>query len=274
MSSRKLENSKFNYDMDDDWELAELENELEFIFNQYDVEYPSESEIMMTIDAIRPYVPVKESKWKTVYENLSSIMRQSLWEISYISPLFWISNSLLLLICLAAVFLTEQSPYLTMLLLAPIPTITGLFEVLKSMNADMAELEMSFKYNLQEIILSKMVVVGGFNLFVNLIFTCLISFFYHDILIWKLILYWITPFTAITAVSLVVVSRFRHLYAITVGLVTWIIFGGFISQINIIDKVESTSPAVYILVTLISLIAIVVETIRIYKRGVSYEFNH
>lgn len=274
MSKKKMDKTEFEYDMDYDPELDELEREIGLLLYEYDVEYPSESEMMMTIDAIRPYVPVKESKWKNRFEGMSAIMKQSIIEFFYMSPIFWISNSLFLLIGLSAVLLSEIKPYVILLLLGPIPTITGLLEVIKRMNDGMAELEVTFKYSLQEIILSKMVVVGGSNLIINLFLTFSTSFFYQDVVIWKLMLYWITPFTVITAISFVIVSRFRHVYAVTAGLAVWIVFGSMISQSKLVERIESIPIVVHILVSLIAALVVIIQLNRIYKRGVNYELNH
>jgi len=270
MGKQKIDKDQVEYDLDTDVELEKLEKDLDGIFNEYHVEYPSEAEMMMTIEAIRPYVPKKEIKWKAIAENMSAIMKQSLHEVFYLSSLFWTSNILLLLIGMTAVFYYDQNPYELIFLLAPIPTITGVLEILKSRNIEMAELEMSFKYNLQEIILSRMVVVGGFSSFINLIFICSIAFVYHDILVWKLILFWVTPFTIITAISFVVVNRFRHVSAISISLFVWIIFGSLASQMNL----QTIPSGVYILISILALVAIVLQIKQIYKKGVSYEFNY
>jgi hypothetical protein len=161
-----------------------------------------------------------------------------------------------------------------MLILAPFPILTGLFEVFKSRESGMAELEMSFKYSLQELILSRMFVIGGFNFLINLTFTMCISIFYPEIWLWKLVLYWVTPFTVITAIMLVVVTKFRHIYAVTAGLLVWISFGAFISQANMIEKIESIPVAFYILVIVFATIVVFTKLKRIYKRGITYEFNH
>jgi hypothetical protein len=161
---RKREFENNHLDIDVDKELFELEQEVLIRLDEYDVEFPSESEIMMTVDAIRPYVPTTENIWKTSYEHLSTIVKHSVNEVFHISPLFWIANSLLLVISLTAIFSVELNPYLAMMFLAPLPTITGLVEVLRSKNNGMAELEMSLKFSWQELIISKMLVVGSFNL--------------------------------------------------------------------------------------------------------------
>jgi hypothetical protein len=261
-------------DLDADQELNELEQKIGKVLDEYDVEYPSETEIMASINAVMPFVKIKENKWKKSYEILSSIFKQSLNEVFYVSPLFWISNTLLLLIGLLAVLSSETNPYLIILLLAPIPTITGLAEVFKSRNAKMAELEMSFKYSLQEIILSKMVVVGVFNMFINIILTLLITMFNQNVLLWKLVLHWLTPFTVISAIALVIVSRFRSLYIVTVGIVFWITFGTVLAQSNISEKLVGMSTGIYVAITFISIITIIIQAKQIYKRGIKYEFNH
>lgn len=268
MSNRKINDSN------DDCELEELEKELGSILDEYHVEYPSETEMMRTIDAIRPHVPVKENIWRTFLDNITSIFKHSMQEVFYISPVFWILNSLFLLTGIAAVFISEQSPYAIIMILAPIPTITGLLEVFKSRNGNMAELEMSFKFNLQEVILSKMIVIGGFNVIINLLVTLSISYFYQDIWLSKLMLYWITPFTVITATCFVIVNRIRHTYAVTAGLVIWIGFGSLVSQTQVIERLENVPVPIYVLVIVLAALLIIFQMKQLYKRGVTFEFNH
>ncbi|WP_075619892.1 hypothetical protein [Paenisporosarcina indica] len=255
-------------------ELEELEKELGFMLDEYDVEYPSESEMMRTINAIRPHVPIKLNKRKVIFENISSIMKHSYQEVFNISSLFWVLNSLFLFLGLVAVFAMEQSPYAILMLFAPIPTITGLLEVLKSRNAGMAELEMSLKFSLQEIILSKLVVVGGFNLIINMIFTFSISNFYQEIWIWKLMLYWITPFTVITAVSLLIVNRIRNSYSITAVLVSWIGIGMLLNQTQFVNKIDNMPATIFILITVSAAGFIIFQMKQMYIRGLTYELNH
>ncbi|MCH1627045.1 hypothetical protein [Fredinandcohnia quinoae] len=272
MINRESQNTNLDYEMDQ--ELVELEQEVMLMLDEYDVEFPSESEITMTINKMRPFVPEKEDKWQVFYEGIHSVLRNSLREIFYMSPLFWIANCLFLLIGVSAVFVAESDPYTTMLLLAPLPTITGLFEVFKSRNTGMAELEMSLKYSLQELILSKMVVVGGFNFLITLVLTASITFIYPTIWVWKLLLYWIAPFTMITAVTLAVVNRIRHIYALSIGLIIWIGVGAMVMQIEFFEKVDHIPTSFYIAISIISAIISIIKLVQIYKRGITYEFNY
>jgi hypothetical protein len=138
----------------------------------------------------------------------------------------------------------------------------------------MDELEMSLKYNLQEIILSKMLAVGVFNLGVNMILACCLSMIYQDIWIWKLLLYWVAPFTVTTALSLAVVTRYRQVSAIITGLAIWIVFGSLISQTRMVEKIESLPSIIYMMITFLAAIGIIVQIIQMYRRGVTFEINH
>ncbi|MFD1738402.1 hypothetical protein ACFSCX_17905 [Bacillus salitolerans] len=271
MSKQKI--NKNEWELDDDFEedLERSLNKLEFTLDDYDIEYPSETEIMKTIDTLRPYVPVKVNKWEHFKTYVSLIVKQSLTEVYYMSPLFWLTNVVFILIALSAVYLSKESPYTVIFFLAPIPTLTGLIEIFISRNRGMAEIEMSCKYNLQEVILSKMVVVGGLNLLVNIILTVIISLFIRDALVWELMLYWVTPFTVITSISLAVVTRFRQTYTITIGLILWIAMGSILSQVYIVERVP---VLFYLIVTVLAVVAIVIQMKTILKRGISYEFNH
>lgn len=254
-------------------ELERLERLLEHWLDEYDVEYPDESTMMKTIDALRQYVPVKTGKWNIWIGNLKTVMKRSIHEMVYLSPWFWIFNSILFFVCLVAVLANEQNPYLAMMVLAPLPTITGLIEFLKSKHSGMAELELSLKYSFQEIILSKMAVVGVYNFIVNAVSTGVVSAFVPDVRIWKLIVYWATPFAVATAIALVIASKIRHKYGITAGIVGWIGLGSFISVTELGDKIESVPLPIYMIVACAATLFAIVQTIRMYRKGAVYEFT-
>ncbi|MFT8322029.1 MAG: hypothetical protein ABF649_14100 [Bacillus sp. (in: firmicutes)] len=254
--------------------FLEIEQELGYSLTEFDVEFPSEEEIMTTIQVLRPYVPQKEKTWKQLYDYSKIILKHSLNEVFYVSPLFWIANSIFLVTCLLGIFLTKESPYLIIMIFAPIPTITGLIEVIKSRNIGMAELEISLKFSFQEIILSKMVVVGGFNAVINLLATWVLSISYPTILIGKLLLYWITPFSVITALSLMLVSKIRNVYFITAGIVLWVVCSSMLSQTSFIKKIEGVPVAVFIFICIISAIMALFKAINMFKRGFENEAIH
>ncbi|MCC3358569.1 hypothetical protein [Bacillus sp. REN16] len=266
-------NNKGQNDKFDD-EIFEWEQELGMSLDEFDVEFPNESEIMMTIDAMRPYVPTKESKWATLVASVSNVLQHSTREVFYFSALFWGLNLLFLLLGVLSVVFYKIDPYVMMLYVAPLPTILGFIEVFKSTNTEMAELEMSFKFSLQEIIFSRMVVVGAFNIILNVFLTISFAILLPEVMIGKFILFWVSPLTVIAAIMLVVATKYRGGYTVTGGLVLWTVAVIAITQQDVIERIETISALAYILVTVAATIFIVVKMINIYKRGISYEFNN
>ncbi|GAA0615303.1 hypothetical protein GCM10009001_35750 [Virgibacillus siamensis] len=259
-----------------DKELLEQERRLAGLLDEYDVEFPSDLEMENTIDAIRPYVPIKKRKTLLLYEKMIPLLQRSGHEFINISLLFWVSNTLFYIVGLLVIFLEGVNPYLTAMFLAPIPLIFGLIEVLKSRNEGMAELEMTMKHSLQEIVLSKMVIVGGFNLILNVLFTLILPLFTDGIWLWKLILYWMTPFTVVSAFSFLITSKLRNSYAATsVSMVIWVIisFGVIISQ-QTNNWLDDIHVFYYIALNISAVTVLIVQIYRFSKRSVSFEFNN
>lgn len=260
-----------------DSELEELEREMAPFLREYHVEYPSDPEIEAAIGTVRSsYVPMKKKRSRLLYEKMLSLLQRSGREFSQISLFFWISNSLFFLLGLIAILAGPLDPYMTVMFLAPIPLILGLVEILKSRNEGMAELEMTTKHSLQEIMLSKMVIVGSFNLLLNVLVTLILPSFTEGIWLWKLILYWMTPFTVVSAIAFVVASKSRNGYA-TMG-VTMVIWVAISSGIIISQQINLWLESVHVLYYIaLNILAVTVLTLQIYRfkrRGVSFEFNH
>ncbi|MFS0823965.1 hypothetical protein [Bacillus sp. 1P02SD] len=266
-----MNNDKQNDNYDD--EIFELEQEVGVSLDEFDVEFPSESELMMTIDAMRPYVPTKESKWETLVASVSNVIMHSTREVFYFSGMFWGLNLLFLAIGVLSVFIYKIDPYLIMLYVAPLPTIVGFIEVFKSSNTEMVELELSFKFSLQEIIFSRMLVVGLLNVTLNVLLTISFAILLPELMLGKFILYWATPLAIIAAIMLVVSSKYRSAHTFSGGLVLWTLAAIALTKQEVIERIETISSLAYILVTVVAMTFIVLKMLNIYKRGISYEFN-
>lgn len=258
-----------------DEDFAELEESIANILDEYDVEYPSETQMMATIDAIRPHTPAKVTNVQLLSDKVFSLLKRSLDEFFRISSFYWLSNSLFFLIGLAVVFLSESNPYLTIMLLAPVPTVLGLVEIFKSRDVGMAELELTLKHTLQEVVLSKMVIVGGYNFVLNLLFTLIVPVFAEDVGLWKLILYWVTPFTVISAIAFLIASRFRSSYVVAPVMMIWM---GIVFSLNTfpeaVERVEAVHVSFYMALTVLAFVLLIHQMIKLSRRGVSYEFNN
>lgn len=175
--------------------------------NQYSIEYPDEKKITQTIELLRPYVPQKKGLFFYPFQQLA---RMAIRELSYVHPLFWCANIVLFLSGCGLLLMAGSDPYLIALSMAPVPFILGIIEIFKSFQQNMHELEMTTEHSLQEIILAKLIVVGMFNLLLNLLITLTFPMLLPAVFIWKLILYWLTPFTVIAAFTFWIANRLRN----------------------------------------------------------------
>jgi hypothetical protein len=211
MKKRSGENEKKNFQQ---WNEDEWRERLK----PYTVEYPDEERINATIDQMRAYVPAPKRRSRPLHLLLQAAGREWL----TVSPIYWGSSLLLFIIGCMAIIGGDLNPYLAAMAMAPVPFIIGMIEVFKSWQAHMNELELTTKYSLQEIVLSKMVFVGSFSLLLNVLATLVLPVFSDGIWLWKLILYWFTPFTVISAVTFLLASRIRNGYiTVSVSLVIW-----------------------------------------------------
>lgn len=255
-------------------EILELEKELELSLHMYDVEFPSEEELLTTIEKLRPFVPTRKKRMALFHEGTNNLLKRSMNEVFYISPLFWIANSLLLLISVIGTIWTKENPYHLMLVLAPLPTITGLIEVLKSRNEGMEELEMSFAFSFQEIILAKMLVIGVFNLGINIVTTFILSLTFPDIFVGKLLLFWITPFTILTALAFLLIRVLRNVYVITGAIILWIACSTVIGYTSLLEKMEHVPVGIYFVMIIVAAAITLKKMYQLYKGEKVYEAIH
>src|SRR5699024_10606414 len=152
-------------------------------------------------------------------------------EFMHISPYFWIANAIFLIFGAGSTYFFNANPFITLFVLSPLPFLTGLLEVFKSKNEGLAELEMTLKYTLEQLIFSRIFIVAGFNLILNVI---MLAWLYVSeniaLQFTQLLVYWVMPVAAISAIALVVTTRFKGTFVSPVLLSSWLIFGFFVSQ--------------------------------------------
>ena len=260
-----------NHDEEFEQALTKIERDSGITLQDFDVEYPGENEIARTIAAMHPFVPFH--KKKTLKESLTPLFLLSAHQLNYMSNFFWLSNLIFYALCFSGMVLLNINPYMVITIIAPLPIMTGLLEIAKSRNKGMAELEASLKYNLQEIILAKFVVVGVFNIILNLMATIIVSSFLVEVVIWELILCWMTPFTAASAITLILIRKIRNPSLITVSLVLWIAFVVFLSEANLFERLEAFPVAFHIIICIVGASICILRFARLSQGGWSYEFN-
>lgn len=202
---------KNNIDNDD-----EALDDLFSYMQQYTVEFPNEEEIDETIEVLRQYVPRKNKPLK----NFCNLAKTAAGEIAYINKAYWIVCSILFL---AGYWFSINSTnsYITIMALAPLPFILGIVEIFKARDSGVLEIEMTCKISAYEIMLSKILVMGIYSIFMNTVLSSVLCMFNSNINLLKLSIMWLTPLTLVSGISLFIAKKFKGDYTIAAIISTW-----------------------------------------------------
>lgn len=256
-------------------EDEELEALLSYMQN-YTIEFPSEDEIDATIEVLRQYVPIKNKKSKKVHQ----LIKVSTGEIIYMSKLYWIACTVLFLIGYW-VSINKSDTYITIMALAPLPCILGIVEIFKGRDRGMLEIELSCKTSTAQIIISRILVIGIYSIFMNTALSLVLCIGSSNISLWKLSILWITPFTLVSAVSLWIAMKIKGEYTVSAILSVWsmVILFIYVNKrfINIIMQLN-TAPYLVILSISILMLAIQIKELmnsynNIFERGNQIEIS-
>lgn len=210
-------------DITREWELVFKEqeedvdlDELAKMLDEYTVEFPPEHVIQNTIENCTVHVPQcssERSKLKRRFHTLSL-------QVEYMSKWFWLLSLLLFVSGYVVTVLDSISPYKTVVVLSPLPFILGLLEILRSADSGMAEMELASKMSLPQIMMARFVLIGSYNVILNAIisFGLYLTF---GIDLWKVLLFWVVPFTWISSVMLFLASRFRGRRLVPIVISIW-----------------------------------------------------
>lgn len=245
------------------------DHELEEWLSEFDIEYPDEEKVENTIMKLHPFVPKKKKQLWTIV--IPAPLRDAYQETLQFSQTFWISNLLYLILGLTIVFLIDGDPYLTLFFLSPIPIIISLYEIFRSRDQGMMELELSFKFSVSNLILSKLTLVGIFNLACTLLLIVIFSFFATPIVLIDLLQYWAAPYSAIVSLSLLLSIKLRTLFVIPVSLAIMTFLGLMVGKVIDIQLIIPEKLSIAIIACAMIGIGLAIKMI---KRGVYHEFNH
>lgn len=243
---------------------------------QYTVEFPSEEEIDQSIEALRQYVPRKNESLKKFCE----LIRLAVGEITYISKIYWIACTILFL---AGYLITinQIDPYITIMALAPLPCILGIVEIFKGRDKCMLEIELSCKISAVQLMISRILVIGVYSIFMNTALSIFICMFRSNIDLWKLSVLWLTPLTLVSGISLWIAMKIRGEYAVGVIVSVWlmVIFSTCFNKkfINNLVQFNTVSYLVIlsisILMFMLQLKALMSKYNSIFERGNQIEIS-
>ena len=247
-------------------DLMDIEDYLDsYVVNQVD-----EEKIDSTIDILKAYMPKEEVEtakkdiriFDVIKENLGLIKLQ----LSLISRLYLILSLLLILVGTIATVKLNLSVYLSASIIAPIPILLGIFEVIKGREENVWELELSYKYSLREIILSRLIIINVISILISIIISINLNNIYSQINLFNMISIWLIPIFAISSVSLVITSVYRSMNSIALCMSVWILGA---MGISLYEKMADIANINLSIALGISVIGVVISSKLFYKKSIN-----
>ena len=244
--------------------------DIECYLNSYVVNQVDEEKIDSTIDILKAYMPKEEVEtakkdiriFDVIKENLGLIKLQ----LSLISRLYLILSLLLILVGTIATVKLNLSVYLSASIIAPIPILLGIFEVIKGREENVWELELSYKYSLREIILSRLIIINVISILISIIISINLNNIYSQINLFNMISIWLIPIFAISSVSLVITSVYRSMNSIALCMAVWILGA---MGISLYEKMANIANINLSIALGISAIGVVISSKLFYKKSIN-----
>ncbi|WP_042274317.1 hypothetical protein, partial [Faecalimicrobium dakarense] len=262
---------------DDEFEnlLEEDLKDIEEFLDTYIVKTVEEEKIEKTIDILREYIPNevkaihKKQEFISILDNIRNNIGLLKLQISLFSKLY-IMLSLLLVLCgVVSIINLNLDVYTSLSIIAPIPMILGMYEIMKGREENVWELELSYKYSFREIILSKLIIIEGFSVIIGLAMSIILFKFNSGSNILKITSSWLIPLCIMTSILLLMSSLFRNTSSIGLSIGIWVLGSTMISSNTSYEVLEISNIAlIFILVASIILMTISLKIF--YKRTINY----
>ena len=247
-------------------DLMDIEDYLDsYVVNQVD-----EEKIDSTIDILKAYMPKEEVEtakkdiriFDVIKENIGLVKLQ----LSLISKSYLILSLLLILVGTIATVKLNLSVYLSASIIAPIPILLGIFEIIKGREENVWELELSYKYSLREIILSRLIIINVISILISIIISINLNNIYSQINLFNMISIWLIPIFAISSISLVITSVYRSMNSIALCMAIWILGA---MGISLYEKMADIANINLFIALGISAIGVVISSKLFYKKSIN-----
>ncbi len=247
-------------------DLMDIEDYLDsYVVNQVD-----EEKIDSTIDILKTYMPKEEVEtakkdiriFDAIKENIGLVKLQ----LSLISRLYLILSLLLILVGTISTVKLNLSVYLSASIIAPIPILLGILEIIKGREENVWELELSYKYSLREIILSRLIIINVISILISIIISINLNNIYSQINLFNMISIWLIPIFAISSISLVITSVYRSMNSIALCMAVWILGA---MGISLYEKMADIANINLFIALGISAIGVVISSKLFYKKSIN-----
>ena len=204
-------------------DLADIEDFLD----SYVVSKVDEEKIDSTIDVLKSHIPKEEVQHVKVQEYLLDRIKENIslvkFQFSLISKVYFIASLLLILLGTITTIRLNLSIYLSASIIAPIPILIGIFEIIKGREENVWELELSYKYSLREIVFSRLIIINVVSVLISIMMSLILNNVYSQINLLKMISIWLIPIFLVGSVSLIVTSFYRGINSIALCISIWIL---------------------------------------------------
>lgn len=227
----------------------------------YVVKMPSQADINDTIDNLREFVPRKKGKTKVL-----GIIGTAAKEIGFMSNTYWFISFGLFILGAYSIWMNDGSiinsknPYISAVILSPIPFILGIIEVFRGREEGVIELELACKISIGEIMFSRLIIICIYNILLNTVLSIVLVYFNSGILLLRMTLMWLAPFTVISGIGLILVSRLRGSYVAAIFTGVWmVLIMAVLTQKKVMDRLIGINISVYAVLTIIGIILVITQ---------------
>lgn len=209
-------------------ELLEADlTDIEYFLDSYVVSKVDEEKIDSTIDVLKSHMPKEEVQHVKVQEYLLDRIKENInlvkFQFSLISKVYFIASLLLILLGTITTIRLNLSIYLSASIIAPIPILIGIFEIIKGREENVWELELSYKYSLRETVFSRLIIINVVSVLISIMMSLILNNVYSQINLLKMISIWLIPIFLVGSVSLIVTSFYRGINSIALCISIWIL---------------------------------------------------
>lgn len=247
-------------------DLMDIENFLD----SYVVCSVDEDKIDSTIDILKAYMPKEEVQAikheETFLEKIKNNIDLVKFQFGLISKAYLVTALLLVLVGTITTTKLDLSVYVSASIVAPIPILLGIFEIIKGREENVWELELSYKYSLREIVLSRLIIINTLSILMSIIISIVLNNTYSQLNLFKMISIWLIPIFLVGSISLVITSMYRSINGVALCISIWIL--GAVS-ISVYEKMANITNINTLKVLCISAIATVIASKLFYKKSIN-----
>jgi hypothetical protein len=244
--------------------------DIEDFLDNYVINKVDEQKIDSTIDILKSYMPKQEVqaiKEQGIFlERMKNYIDLVKFQFSLIGKVYIISSLLVILVGTITTIKLNLSIYLSASIIAPIPILLGIFEIIKGRDENVWELELSYKYSLREIVLSRLIIINVVSILISIIISIGLNNTYSEINLFKMISIWLIPIFLVGSISLAITSIYRSINSITLCIAIWILG---VLGISIYEKIAEITNINTFIVLAMSVISVVIASKLFYKKSIN-----